>query len=182
MNLKCPSCHYFFLRRPHFASDQNLKTKRWAHQSEHKPLKHLGGKLKEMVFYVMLAKRRMYVERRVTKAARTNHPEVYRVLGTPSWKMENSCSLFLTRNQAQHVKICIPPQLKFNSVPLRRAQCVGHRNNSVWTKTDTRKNCRGWSNALENLPEQSAEAWKRKVRIIVMGGSVCCLCWETYFG
>lgn len=36
-----------------------------------------------------------------------------------------------------------------------RAQRVGHCNNSVWMKTDTRKNCR--LNALENLPEQSAE-------------------------
>lgn len=45
--------------------------------------------------------------------------------------------------------------MKFNSVLLMRAQRVGHRNNSVWMKTDTRKNCR--LNALENLPEQSAE-------------------------
>jgi len=62
------------------------------------------------------------------------------------------------RNQAKHVKICIPLQLKFNSVSLRRAQCVGHHNNSVWKKPDTRrKNCMGWSNALENLPGQSVE-------------------------
>lgn len=93
----------------------------------------------------------------VRKTARTNLPEVYRAMGTPVWKVENSCRLLLTRNQAQHVKICIYPQLKCNSVPLMRAQRVGHRNNSVWMKTVTRKNCRGWLSALENLPEQSAE-------------------------
>lgn len=60
-------------------------------------------------------------------------------MGTPLWKMENPCNLFLMRNQAQHVTICIPPLLKFNNVPLRRARCVGHRNNSVWMKTDQEK-------------------------------------------
>lgn len=119
------------------------------------------------------------MERRVTKSARTNHTEVYRSMGIPLWKMENSCCLFLMRNQAKHVNICIPLQLKFNSVSLRRAQCVGHRNNSVWKKTDTRrKKCRGWSNALENRPGQSVEDWNTKVALTAMEGDICHLHWN----
>lgn len=144
-----------FIVKDHILEAIKIKKKKQTHQSKHKPLTHLTQKkkLKETVFFVTLTNRKMCVERRVMKTARTNHTEVYRSMGTPLWKMENSCSLFLMRNQAKHMKTCIPPQLKFNSASLRRAQCVGHCKNSVWKKTDTRKkNCRGRSNILENLP------------------------------
>lgn len=115
----------------------------------------------------------------VTMNARTNHTEVYISMGTPLWKMEHSCSLFLMRNQAKHMKICIPPQLKLNSVSLKRTQCVGHHSNSVWKKTDTRrKSCKGWSNALENLPRQSVDDWNTEVTLTTMDGNICYLHWH----